>query len=461
MTVLSIEDVAATSEDAAVRRRFDARNLVWLTVLLVFFFFASVIELGGHLLRRTPLDLAIAASNIVLVALMLFFMRDVFRVERKGATTPGLWGAGRWIRRHVSATVITYVIVQYALAIAFTRRGDWPGWAITFPMMMIVFRLLVAEAVLLHAVFFTVAAALRLGLSDTPGHDKAPPLIVYIIINAMALGVGLFAAWRLRKQISTDWGERRRSAQEQLRMRDELRYARAIQLSMLPEAPPQLEWVDLAGVSMPATEVGGDYFDYFPTGDRLAIVSGDVAGHGLASGLVLAALRSGFTLLRDSLDDPAAVLRRLHDLIAETTRRRTLVTCAVLLLDRATGRATFASAGHPPVIARLDGTVEAIELFAPPLGVRLPVRIPQREVPFAPGDLFVLHTDGVYESVSPTGESYGMERIEAVVRECGDNASAAEVRDALIRSVELFREGGAQTDDVTVVVARIASTTRL
>ena len=167
-----------------------------------------------------------------------------------------------------------------------------------------------------------------------------------------------------------------------------------------------------------------------------------------------AALRSGFTLLRDSLHDPAAVLRRLHDLIAETTRRRTLVTCAVLLLDRDARRATFASAGHPPAIARRNGGVGAIELFAPPLGVRLPVTIPQREMPFAAGDVFVLHTDGVYESESPAGETYGIERIEAVVRECPD-ASAAEVRDAIVRDVERFRGGGAQRDDITVVVARM------
>jgi len=452
MTALSIEDVAATSEDAAVRRRFDARNLVWLTVLLVFFLFASLIELGGNLLRRTAVDLAISSSNFVLVVLMLFVMRDVYRVERKGKT-PGLWGISLWIRRHVSATVITYVIVQFALAIAFTRREDWFAWAVVFPFLMLVFRMLVSEAVLLHSVFFGVSAAMAL-LGPMPRGDRFPLVIGVAVINGMTLGVELFAARRLRKQITADWSERRHSAQEQLRMRDELRYARAIQLSMLPEAPPRLEWVDLAGVSMPATEVGGDYFDYFPIGDRLAIVSGDVAGHGLASGLVLAALRSGFTLLRDSLGDPAAVLRRLHDLIAETTRRRTLVTCAVLLLDRTTRRATFASAGHPPVIARRDGAVEAIELFAPPLGVRLPVRIPQREMPFAAGDVFVLHTDGVYESVSPTGESYGMERIENLVRDCA-GASAAEVRDALIRDVERFRGGGAQTDDVTVVVARV------
>jgi hypothetical protein len=452
MTALSIEDVAATSEDAAVRRRFDARNLVWLTVLLFFFLLVSFIELGANLVRRTPLDLAISAPNFVLVVLMLFVMRDVRRVHQKAAAK-GIWGVGRWIHRHVSATVITYLIVQFALAIAFARRQEWFGWAVVFPFLVLAFRMLVSEAVLLHSVFFAVSAAMAL-LGTAPHGDRVPSLIAVGVINGITLGVELFAARRLRRQITVDWSERRRSAQEQLRMRDELRYARAIQLSMLPEAPPQLEWVDLAGVSVPATEVGGDYFDYFPNGDRLAIVSGDVAGHGLASGLVLAALRSGFTLLRDSLHDPAAVLRRLHDLIAETTRRRTLVTCAVLLLDRGTGRATFASAGHPPVIARRDGTVEAIELFAPPLGVRLPVRIPQREIPFASGDLFVLHTDGVYESVSPAGESYGIERIESLVRGCA-GASAAEVRDALIQDVERFRGGGAQADDVTVVVARV------
>jgi len=203
MTALSIEDVAATSEDAAVRRRFDARNLVWLTVLLVFFLFASLIELGGNLLRRTAVDLAISSSNFVLVVLMLFVMRDVYRVERKGKT-PGLWGISLWIRRHVSATVITYVIVQYALAIAFTRREDWFAWAVVFPFSMLVFRMLVSEAVLLHSVFFGVAAAMAL-LGPLPHGDRFPLVIGVAVINMMTLGVELFAARRLRKQITADW----------------------------------------------------------------------------------------------------------------------------------------------------------------------------------------------------------------------------------------------------------------
>jgi serine phosphatase RsbU (regulator of sigma subunit) len=454
MTAISLEDLATTSDDAAVRRRFDARNLVWLSILLGPFLIISFIELMTNLGRggRTWIDVASSGANVVFIMVMLLVVRDVYRAARSGRAWMG--GAGAWVRRHVSATVITVILAQYTLSVLFARREhDWAAWAIIMPLLVLGFRLLVSEAVLVHSVLFAMAAAMSL-LGTIPAGDRPPSLIAVGVINAITLGIELLSARRLRRQIVADWSERRRSAQEQLRMREELRYARAIQISMLPEAPPVLDWVDLAGVSMPATEVGGDYFDYFVIGERLAIVSGDVAGHGLASGLVLAALRSGFTLLRDSLHDPAAVLRRLHDLIAETTRRRTLVTCAVLLLDREARRATFASAGHPPVIARRDGTVHAIELFAPPLGVRLPVTIPQREMAFAPGDVFVLHTDGVYESVNAAGESYGIERIEAVVRAHGD-ASAAEIRDAIVRDVERFRGGGPQDDDITVVVARV------
>jgi sigma-B regulation protein RsbU (phosphoserine phosphatase) len=184
-------------------------------------------------------------------------------------------------------------------------------------------------------------------------------------------------------------------------------------------------------------------------------VCGDVAGHGMAAGLVLSALRSGFTLLRDSLHDPAAVLRRLHDLVAQTSRRRMLVTVSVVLIDGVSRRATVASAGHPPVLLRrADGSVESIDLFAPPLGVRLPVHIPQRTLDVAPGDTFVLHSDGIYETRSAAGEDYGMERLEEIVRMHGDG-SAEKLRDAIIHDVTQFRGSEEIGDDVTVVVCRL------
>jgi sigma-B regulation protein RsbU (phosphoserine phosphatase) len=246
---------------------------------------------------------------------------------------------------------------------------------------------------------------------------------------------------------------RRTSAREQIRMRDELRYARELQMSMLPEYAPRVEWADICSISVPATEVGGDYYDYFVEDDRIALVCGDVAGHGMASGLVLSALRSGFTLLRESLHDPATVLRRLHDLVAQTSRRRMLVTVSVVLVGR--NQATIASAGHPPVILRrADGSVRIIDLYAPPLGVRLPVNIPQRTIALASGDVIVLHSDGIYETRSTKGEDYGLDRLVEVVRTRG-GGTAEELRDAILAEAARFRGTPEAADDMTIVVCRM------
>jgi sigma-B regulation protein RsbU (phosphoserine phosphatase) len=141
-------------------------------------------------------------------------------------------------------------------------------------------------------------------------------------------------------------------------------------------------------------------------------------------------------------------------MIAQTSRRRMFATAAVVRLERASGRAIIASAAHPPLIVRRSGLVEAVELFAPPLGVRLPHRVPSTEMTFGSGDVFVLHSDGVYESQNPAGESYGLDRIVQVLQNAG-KADAEAIRDSILRDVESFRAGRAQQDDMTVVVALV------
>lgn len=454
MEAFSIEDVVRTSDDMAVRRRFDARNLVILIVLAVFFTIVSCIQfaiaLGSQ--RHGWPNVVIASITILLNIGMAFLLRDVFRIERAGTT--GHWAAARFIQKHVGATTIAFLMIEYLLLVAYTARvGDWEAWTILFPFAVLAIRLLPSELILLHSFLF--GSALLLGFLDPTASKQRTPLLISIaVINAACLTVELLLSRRMRKEIITDWTSRRAQAVDQIRMRDELQYARELQMSMIPETAPQLEWLDLAGISVPATEVGGDYFDYFIDGPRVAIVSADVAGHGLSSGLVLASLRSGFTLLRASLSDPSSVLTRLHDLVAYTTRRRILATAAVVLIDRDAKRATIASAGHPPILLRSNGHVRAIEIFAPPLGVRLPTRIPQVQFDVQSGDVFVLHTDGIYEAQNAREESYGMDRLMTVVRSHQD-ASASSMRDAIVADVEKFRAGARQLDDITVVVARI------
>jgi len=443
----SLDEIARMTDEMAVRRRFDRRNRFWLAFLPIGFTIPVLVQIVGFQRRNTVFDVLLGVANLALIAALLFGVRDSYR--------PSPSRAGRWLRDHVSAALITYVLVQYATLLILTRSGDdWIGWTMSFPFFLLALRMPVAELVLTYALL-TGGALIMPMLVGTPFRNSEEGFYIgTAVCNALCLAITLFGSYRMRRQVKREWNERRTQAREQIRMRDELRYARELQLSMLPECAPKIGWADLCAVSVPATEVGGDYYDYFVDGDRVALVCGDVAGHGMSSGLVLAALRSGFTLLRDELHDPAAVLRRLHDLVAQTSRRRMLVTVTVVLLDRATMEATIASAGHPPVILRrADGTVETINLFAPPLGVRLPVTIPQRRIAIQPGDTFVLHSDGIYETLSSEDDTYGLDRLATVIR---DHDGAAEsLRDAILSDVDAFRGSSVPADDVTIVVAKV------
>jgi hypothetical protein len=448
----ALEDVARTSDDAVIRRRFAERNRVWLVVLLIFFAFVSFLEVVANSRSKTMFEVLVGTANFGLCAFGLFFMR--YARNRAEPPTRITWRIGQWLRRNTSPTLLTYVAVQYILVLTFAGDDkDWVVWAMVLPFLMLGLRMPVAELVLLHG-FFVASNFVMSFIAPMPGpSDHIPFYISFIVINALTWGTELLMSKRMRKSVLGEWSVRRTSAREQIRMRDELRYARELQMSMLPECAPRVDWADICSISVPATEVGGDYYDYFVEDSRIALVCGDVAGHGMAAGLVLSALRSGFTLLRDSLHDPAAVLRRLHDLVAQTSRRRMLVTVSVVLVGRT--QATIASAGHPPVILRrADGSVQTIDLFAPPLGVRLPVSIPQRTIDIAPGDVFVLHSDGIYETRSAAGEDYGLDRLAEVVRAHG-GGTAEELRDAILTDVSTFRGTPEASDDVTIVVCRM------
>lgn len=448
----SLDDVVRVTDEDAVRRRFAQRNRAWLTFLLIVFTFAALIGTVNDSRHKTVFDILLGVGNLALIAFGFFVMRYASREDLTDDRF--LVHAGAWVRRHSNAVALTYAAVQFAISMAMSSEGDgFLGWIMTFPLFMLGFRMLVPELVLLH-VYLLAGSALMTLLGGSPARE-VPIYVSMLVLNVVSLGVELLTSRRMRREITSEWTSRRTQAREQLRMRDELRYARELQLSMLPERAPQLDWADISSVSIPATEVGGDYYDYFVEDDAVALVCVDVAGHGMASGLVLAALRSGFTLLRDSLRDPAAVLQRLHTLVAETSRRRMLVTVSVVLLERKTGRAIIASAGNPPVfVRRTDGSVETIALYAPPLGVRLPVEIPQRHLDVQPGDVIVLHSDGIYETRNARDEVYGLDRIAEIIAEHGDG-SAETLRDAILSDVGLFRGTGEQDDDLTLVICRL------
>lgn len=423
-----------------MRRELEVRNRRWLRGLLVTFAILLVLALIDRAFRA-PLGLRSAWLELANIAVVLV-----------GAI------AVRHLRRHVTPWVLLFCVLQFLAVVSVESRWTIAGLV---ALLFARFRLSTAQTLGLHAFMAAAGVAFRVlqpvGSANPHFGDALLnrfALILNLILIAAAAALQIAGTRRVRAEILDAWREPLQNAREQVRMRDELQYARQLQLSMLPESPPRLEWLELAAVSIPAAEVGGDYYDFFVDDGRLAIVACDVAGHGMQSGLVLAALRGGLiTTLRRSMSTPAAVLEQLHHLVAHTSRRRMLATAVVMLFDRAAHRVTIASAGHPPVIVRRGDATQTIEAFAPPLGVRLPFRVAERSIDVQSGDILVVHSDGVYESRNADGEEYGLERLRRLIASQPAGASAAELRDAIVRDAERFR-GRAQDDDVTVVVAR-------
>ena len=240
-------------------------------------------------------------------------------------------------------------------------------------------------------------------------------------------------------------------------MRDELNSAREMQLSMLPRHDPDMDWLDFSGVSLPASEVGGDYFEHFRVSDSvLAVVIGDVAGHGMASGLVLSGVRSGLYLLRENLTSPVEVLERLNRLVRETAPRRMVVTVQIAVLNAETRLLTVANAGHPPLV-RLDSTTGKAEVLGSsglPLGTQLEPEFTLVEKPLEPGDVLAFHTDGVLEVSDLHEESFGEDRLRREVARTGRRSSARQIRDSILNEISRFKGDVRQADDLTLVVAR-------
>jgi serine phosphatase RsbU (regulator of sigma subunit) len=454
----SLDQLAQITEPQMVRRRFDEHNLVWAYLISWLFAFTSLIlVITSFAAKQQPFaHIPAALIDAALTLFMIAAMSELRKARRREGWTPNAYA--RMVGKNLTAWLIVLFVVKFATLVFFalSDNGAWIAWAVIFPTATMALRLLPRQRLVLHGwiIAIVIAAVLTAPVSRVKTRT-APLLAALACVHAFTFTIGALTSRGLKRTAIEEGTQRRAEAREQLRIRDELRFAREVQISMLPEAPPQLPWADIAGISLPASEVGGDYYDYFVVDGRLAIVCGDVAGHGLASGITLSALRSGFTLLRDELLDPAHVLDRLQEVVAHSSRRRMMVTISVLLLDAKAKIATIASAGHPPLlhVPAATRTAELIELFAPPLGARLGGSVPQRAVPFTTGDVFVLHSDGIYETVNALGEEYSLERLGQVVAACDGNAE--EVRDTVLRDVEQFRGGAQQQDDVTLVVVRI------
>jgi sigma-B regulation protein RsbU (phosphoserine phosphatase) len=254
------------------------------------------------------------------------------------------------------------------------------------------------------------------------------------------------------------------AALEQERMSTQLAVARQVQESLLPKTAPVIADVDLAGKSIPCDETGGDYFDYVDVkefaGGRLGIVIADVSSHGVGSALVMAATRSFLRALATDESDPRRLLQRVNLLLEHDLQGSHFVTLffAVVTPPDARGcrKITYASAGHDaPLLFRPNGEMLEMESTGLPLGIMSDANYELgAECELAPGDVLVLTTDGIWETMNAAEECYGRERMAVLVREKMQLSSAA-VIDAVLADVAAFRADAHRRDDETIVVLKM------
>ncbi len=240
-------------------------------------------------------------------------------------------------------------------------------------------------------------------------------------------------------------------------VRRELEIAREMQQSLLPAAAPEMPGVALAGYSVAANDVGGDYYDYFLLDEsRLAVAVGDVTGHGVSSGLLMALAKGGLHNQVAADAAPAPVMAAMNRLICQSAGKRNLMSFVYGVVDARARTVELANAGHPfPYrYSAATRTVEPVEIGAYPLGVRPNTTYAPVVVRLEPGDAMVFYSDGIVEAQNASGEVLGYERFEKTIARHGGLPVEA-MQKAILDEVQAFLGSQPVEDDVTLVIVQM------
>jgi len=238
----------------------------------------------------------------------------------------------------------------------------------------------------------------------------------------------------------------------------DLRTAEQVQRLLFPKTFPKLRGYDVAGQAFSAASGCGDYFDFIPrtNGSWLAAV-GDVSGHGMAAALRMVEARAYLRALSRSIDDVGTLLTELNLIMLneseyDSCSLQQFITMFVASLDEDTCTLNYAAAGHAAYIVRQSGKTERLHTTGLPLGIA-PLPTESQSVKLFPGDICLIATDGIEETMNPSGELFGIQRVLSLVSESRDETAEAIVQ-KLFNATRLFAETRTQADDETLIVLK-------
>jgi serine phosphatase RsbU (regulator of sigma subunit) len=263
--------------------------------------------------------------------------------------------------------------------------------------------------------------------------------------------------------MTTSIQELLRQSAEKERLEEELRVARAIQMSLLPKDRVSVPGLSIAALCLPATEVGGDYYDFIPLSEgRIALLIADVSGKGTSAALYMAELKGLVLSLSRMYESPRRLLIEANKILAANLDSRSFITMAYAVIDMNARRMIYARAGHNPIFhVSADGGGSTTKVLAPEgLGLALDRGsqfekiLEEESTELSSGDVFLFFTDGVSEAMNDRSELFGEDRLRVIME---DNAALPmeELREKMIDEVFSFAGGAVQHDDMTMVLVKV------
>lgn len=285
---------------------------------------------------------------------------------------------------------------------------------------------------------------------------------VALAVEAMRLGASDFVQkpWDNDRLIETLSKQLSRAAEERLkneRAHSELDIARHVQQKLFPQNLKPLQTIEYTAVCSPARHVGGDYYDFFDTGEhRMAGLLADVSGKGVPAALLMANLQATFrSQLDEGLPEATELLCRINRLFYAATPPEQYVTLFYFEYDDRTRRLRYVNCGHPaPALLRASGITERLHATGTVIGLFPHCILEARELEIAPCDLLVLFTDGATELPDESGEEFGEERFIALVEAVRRHSLQAAIRHITRRLESLNGVEREQYDDITLVLLR-------